>query len=62
MDDGPRLIVLVLVLTTVRTIYTVQAPSRPPGASSVRVIGINGGGSSNILTSVSSRRMSYTFR
>ena len=34
----PVLIVLVLVLTTVRTIYTVQARTRPPGAISVRVI------------------------
>ena len=34
----PVLIVLVLILTTARTIYTVQAPTRPPGAISVRVI------------------------
>jgi cytochrome c oxidase subunit II len=34
----PVLIVLVLILTTARTIYTVQAPTRPPGAISVRVV------------------------
>jgi cytochrome c oxidase subunit 2 len=34
----PVLIVLVLFLTTVRTIYTVQAAARPPGALSVHVI------------------------
>jgi cytochrome c oxidase subunit 2 len=32
----PVLIVLVLFLTTARTIYQVQAPTRPPGAISVR--------------------------
>jgi cytochrome c oxidase subunit II len=35
----PVLIVLVLFLTTARTIYSVQAPRRPPGAISVHVIG-----------------------
>jgi cytochrome c oxidase subunit 2 len=35
----PVLIVFVLLLTTVRVIYSVQARSRPPGALSVRVIG-----------------------
>jgi cytochrome c oxidase subunit 2 len=35
----PLLIVLVLVLTTVRTIYDVQAAVEPPGAIHVRVIG-----------------------
>jgi cytochrome c oxidase subunit II len=34
----PVLIVLVLILTTARTIYVVQAPTRPPGAISVRVV------------------------
>jgi cytochrome c oxidase subunit 2 len=34
----PVLIVLVLILTTARTIYLVQAPRRPPGAISVHVI------------------------
>ena len=34
----PVLIVLVLFLVTVRTIYTVQEPARPPGALNVRVI------------------------
>ena len=40
-SPGPRsrvLIVLVLILTTARTIYTVQAATRPPGAINVRVI------------------------
>jgi cytochrome c oxidase subunit 2 len=35
----PLLIVFVLILTTARTIYTVQAAPRPPTALSVRVIG-----------------------
>jgi cytochrome c oxidase subunit 2 len=35
----PVLIVFVLFLVTARTIYTVQAAPRPPGALSVRVIG-----------------------
>ena len=35
----PVLIVFVLILVTARTIYTVQAAPRPPGALSVRVIG-----------------------
>jgi cytochrome c oxidase subunit 2 len=35
----PLLIVFVLVLTTVRTIYDVQAAAEPPGAIHVRVIG-----------------------
>ena len=35
----PVLIVFVLVLTTIRTIYDVQAASEPPGAVHVRVIG-----------------------
>ncbi len=35
----PILIVFVLLLTTARTIYTVQAAPRPPGAIGVRVIG-----------------------
>ncbi len=35
----PILIAFVLILTTVRTIYTVQAAQRPPGAIGVRVIG-----------------------
>ena len=35
----PILIVFVLILTTARTIYTVQAAPRPPGAIGVRVIG-----------------------
>src|SRR5271155_677980 len=34
----PILIVFVLFLTTARTIYTVQAAPRPPGAISVRVV------------------------
>jgi len=34
----PVLIVLVLILTTARTIFTVQSRSRPPGTLSVRVI------------------------
>jgi cytochrome c oxidase subunit 2 len=34
----PVLIVFVLFLITARTIYTVQAPTRPPGALGVRVI------------------------
>jgi cytochrome c oxidase subunit II len=34
----PVLIVLVLILVTVRTIYTVQEPPRPPGTLSVHVI------------------------
>jgi cytochrome c oxidase subunit II len=34
----PILIVFVLILTTARTIYTVQAAPRPPGAISVRVV------------------------
>ncbi len=34
----PILIVLVLILITARTIYTVQSPPRPPGALSVHVI------------------------
>jgi cytochrome c oxidase subunit 2 len=34
----PVIIVLVLFLTTVRTIYTVQSAARPPGALSVHVI------------------------
>jgi cytochrome c oxidase subunit 2 len=35
----PMLIVIVLVLTTIRTIYDVQAAAEPPGAIHVRVIG-----------------------
>ena len=35
----PTLIVFVLILTTARTIYTVQAAPRPPGAIGVRVVG-----------------------
>ncbi len=35
----PVLIVFVLILTTARTIYTVQAATPPPGALKVRVIG-----------------------
>ena len=35
----PALIVIVLVLTTIRTIYDVQAAAEPPGAIQVRVIG-----------------------
>ena len=35
----PVLIVFALILITVRTIYSVQAAPRPPGAISVRVIG-----------------------
>ena len=35
----PILIVFVLILTTARTIFTVQAAQRPPGAVNVRVIG-----------------------
>jgi cytochrome c oxidase subunit II len=35
----PLLIVVVLVLTTIRTIYDVQAAVEPPGAINVRVIG-----------------------
>jgi cytochrome c oxidase subunit II len=35
----PFLIVFVLLLTTVRVVYSVQARPRPPGALSVRVIG-----------------------
>jgi cytochrome c oxidase subunit 2 len=35
----PILIVFVLILTTARTIYTVQAAPRPPGAIGVRVLG-----------------------
>jgi len=35
----PLLIVFVLILTTARTIYKVQAAPRPPGAINVRVIG-----------------------
>jgi cytochrome c oxidase subunit 2 len=35
----PVLIVFVLILTTARTIYTIQAAPRPPGAIAVRVIG-----------------------
>jgi cytochrome c oxidase subunit 2 len=35
----PILIVFVLILTTARTIYTVQAAPRPPNAINVRVIG-----------------------
>jgi cytochrome c oxidase subunit 2 len=35
----PVLIVFVLILTTGRTIYTIQAAPRPPGAISVRVVG-----------------------
>jgi cytochrome c oxidase subunit II len=35
----PFLIVVVLVLTTIRTIYDVQAAAEPPGAIHVRVIG-----------------------
>jgi len=35
----PVLIVFVLVLTTIRTIYDVQAAAEPPGAIHVRVIG-----------------------
>jgi cytochrome c oxidase subunit 2 len=35
----PIIIVFVLILTTARTIYTVQAAPRPPGAISVRVVG-----------------------
>jgi len=35
----PLLIVFVLILTTARTIYTVQAAPRPPNAVNVRVIG-----------------------
>ncbi|MBV8056184.1 MAG: cytochrome c oxidase subunit II [Deltaproteobacteria bacterium] len=35
----PVLIVFVLVLTTIRTIYDVQAANEPPGAIHVRVIG-----------------------
>ena len=34
----PVIIVLVLILITIRTIYTVQEPTRPPGALSVHVI------------------------
>src|SRR5271154_5058586 len=34
----PILIFFVLVLTTARTIYTIQAAPRPPGAIAVRVI------------------------
>ena len=35
----PILIVFVLILTTARTIYTVQAAPRPPGAIGVHVVG-----------------------
>jgi cytochrome c oxidase subunit II len=35
----PTIIVFVLILITARTIYTVQAAQRPPGAINVRVIG-----------------------
>jgi cytochrome c oxidase subunit II len=35
----PILIAVVLILTTARTIYTVQAAPRPPGALSVHVVG-----------------------
>src|SRR5215831_16604125 len=35
----PVLIVFVLLLTTVRVVYSIQARPRPPGALSVRVIG-----------------------
>jgi cytochrome c oxidase subunit 2 len=35
----PIIIVFVLILTTARTIYSVQTAARPPGAISVRVIG-----------------------
>jgi cytochrome c oxidase subunit 2 len=35
----PILIVFVLILTTARTIYTIQAAPRPPNAINVRVIG-----------------------
>ncbi|MDO8432392.1 MAG: cytochrome c oxidase subunit II [Candidatus Binatus sp.] len=35
----PAIIVFVLILITARTIYTVQAAPRPPGAINVRVIG-----------------------
>jgi cytochrome c oxidase subunit 2 len=35
----PVLIVFVLILTTVRTVYTVQAAQRPPHAVAVRVVG-----------------------
>jgi cytochrome c oxidase subunit 2 len=35
----PVLIAFVLILTTARTIYTIQAAPRPPGAIGVRVVG-----------------------
>jgi len=35
----PVLIVIVLILVTARTIFSIQGKSRPPGALSVRVIG-----------------------
>jgi len=35
----PIIIAFVLILTTARTIYTVQAAPRPPGAIAVRVVG-----------------------
>src|SRR5262245_29000350 len=35
----PVLIVFVLILTTARSIYTVQAARRPPGSAAVRVVG-----------------------
>ena len=35
----PVLIVFVLILTTARSVYTVQAARRPPGAVAVRVVG-----------------------
>jgi cytochrome c oxidase subunit II len=35
----PILIVFVLILTTARTIYSIQAAAKPPGALTIRVIG-----------------------